>query len=137
MASSIIMCAISSLLVFFFSSRRRHTRCALVTGVQTCALPRPCPSDGPMAASRYMSVNPGPTTAIRTRSDNDGKTDRIGMHLALIGYGRVSTAAPMLSLLVDEMNEIRCAHVSTAVPTSHLLCHLLLDTLTHLNAHTP
>src|SRR3546814_5930260 len=26
-------------LFFFFSSRRRHTRCALVTGVQTCALP--------------------------------------------------------------------------------------------------
>src|SRR3546814_7796301 len=24
---------------FFFSSRRRHTSCALVTGVQTCALP--------------------------------------------------------------------------------------------------
>src|SRR3546814_20386962 len=28
-----------SITVFFFSSRRRHTRCALVTGVQTCALP--------------------------------------------------------------------------------------------------
>src|SRR3546814_3796862 len=28
-----------SVLCFFFSSRRRHTRCALVTGVQTCALP--------------------------------------------------------------------------------------------------
>src|SRR3546814_5675700 len=27
------------MLFFFFSSRRRHTRCALVTGVQTCALP--------------------------------------------------------------------------------------------------
>src|SRR3546814_6451735 len=26
-------------LMFLFSSRRRHTRCALVTGVQTCALP--------------------------------------------------------------------------------------------------
>src|SRR3546814_5875806 len=26
-------------IAFFFSSRRRHTRCALVTGVQTCALP--------------------------------------------------------------------------------------------------
>src|SRR3546814_1165386 len=26
-------------LFFVFSSRRRHTRCALVTGVQTCALP--------------------------------------------------------------------------------------------------
>src|SRR3546814_8266968 len=25
--------------LFFFASRRRHTRCALVTGVQTCALP--------------------------------------------------------------------------------------------------
>src|SRR3546814_5216326 len=25
--------------IVFFSSRRRHTRCALVTGVQTCALP--------------------------------------------------------------------------------------------------
>src|SRR3546814_5496173 len=27
------------IVLFFFSSRRRHTRCALVTGVQTCALP--------------------------------------------------------------------------------------------------
>src|SRR3546814_4281836 len=27
------------LCIFFFSSRRRHTRCALWTGVQTCALP--------------------------------------------------------------------------------------------------
>src|SRR3546814_9201525 len=27
------------LIFFFFSSRRRHTICALVTGVQTCALP--------------------------------------------------------------------------------------------------
>src|SRR3546814_2782323 len=31
------MCLVCSFL--FFSSRRRHTRCALVTGVQTCALP--------------------------------------------------------------------------------------------------
>src|SRR3546814_20439774 len=30
---------VSSLEWFFFASRRRHTRCALVTGVQTCALP--------------------------------------------------------------------------------------------------
>src|SRR3546814_2595876 len=27
------------LICFFISSRRRHTSCALVTGVQTCALP--------------------------------------------------------------------------------------------------
>src|SRR3546814_1619835 len=30
---------VCTFLLFFFSSRRRHTRCALVTGVQTCALP--------------------------------------------------------------------------------------------------
>src|SRR3546814_2874816 len=30
---------IGIIVYFFFSSRRRHTRCALVTGVQTCALP--------------------------------------------------------------------------------------------------
>src|SRR3546814_3205157 len=30
---------VSFLFFFFFSRRRRHTRCALVTGVQTCALP--------------------------------------------------------------------------------------------------
>src|SRR3546814_19245210 len=41
---SVLYCRIVSYLTsvvkfFFFSSRRRHTRCALVTGVQTCALP--------------------------------------------------------------------------------------------------
>src|SRR3546814_15862563 len=33
------MCLYLVICTFFFSSRRRHTRCALVTGVQTCALP--------------------------------------------------------------------------------------------------
>src|SRR3546814_1989630 len=32
-------CICIDVILFFFSSRRRHTRCALVTGVQTCALP--------------------------------------------------------------------------------------------------
>src|SRR3546814_2539600 len=37
----LVICAFLSIyfICFFFSSRRRHTRCALVTGVQTCALP--------------------------------------------------------------------------------------------------
>src|SRR3546814_5181040 len=34
-----VVIAVVGVLIFFFSSRRRHTRCALVTGVQTCALP--------------------------------------------------------------------------------------------------
>src|SRR3546814_2211599 len=33
------LCSCDKNFVFFFSSRRRHTICALVTGVQTCALP--------------------------------------------------------------------------------------------------
>src|SRR3546814_2719604 len=41
------------MLLFFFSSRRRHTRCALVTGVQTCALPiSPGTVDQPLAPNR-------------------------------------------------------------------------------------
>src|SRR3546814_3958864 len=34
-----MLCFRWTLFYLFFSSRRRHTRCALVTGVQTCALP--------------------------------------------------------------------------------------------------
>src|SRR3546814_12370272 len=37
---------------FFFSSRRRHTRCALVTGVQTCALPISAGGEGHCLAGR-------------------------------------------------------------------------------------
>src|SRR3546814_973320 len=36
------LCRCRVMLFFLFSSRRRHTRCALVTGVQTCALPIYC-----------------------------------------------------------------------------------------------
>src|SRR3546814_3767246 len=35
----LLSCVYTYCVMFFFSSRRRHTRCALVTGVQTCALP--------------------------------------------------------------------------------------------------
>src|SRR3546814_1007334 len=45
--------------VFFFSSRRRHTRCALVTGVQTCALPI-CRLPG---ENRRWSIRPHPPAA--------------------------------------------------------------------------
>src|SRR3546814_482875 len=37
MVMDVLVCLVW--LFFFFSSRRRHTSCALVTGVQTCALP--------------------------------------------------------------------------------------------------
>src|SRR3546814_19251973 len=53
--------------MFFFSSRRRHTRCALVTGVQTCALPI---SDANLrTTSGPLSVEPSSTT-ITSKSSN-------------------------------------------------------------------
>src|SRR3546814_10842607 len=48
-------------LIFFFSSRRRHTRCALVTGVQTCALPiylKLTESEDPLAAGLEIMASP-------------------------------------------------------------------------------
>src|SRR3546814_8313331 len=40
---------------FFFSSRRRHTRCALVSGVQTCALPIYTPTASPVALAARLA----------------------------------------------------------------------------------
>src|SRR3546814_7410750 len=46
---------------FFFSSRRRHTSCALVTGVQTCALPI-CPAEpSPQKFPYVETVRNGPS----------------------------------------------------------------------------
>src|SRR3546814_20206840 len=42
------------MLCFVFSSRRRHTRCALVTGVQTCALPICHPDAGRFNAGQKL-----------------------------------------------------------------------------------
>src|SRR3546814_6995848 len=52
--SSMLCC----MFVFFFSSRRRHTRCALVTGVQTCALPifQPLSADDAAIVSKWLRV---------------------------------------------------------------------------------
>src|SRR3546814_5375802 len=41
-------------MLFFFSSRRRHTRCALVTGVQTCALPILALGPGARCAAGFL-----------------------------------------------------------------------------------
>src|SRR3546814_6991246 len=41
---------------FFFSSRRRHTMCALVTGVQTCALPICGPGRTPSPTTIYTKA---------------------------------------------------------------------------------
>src|SRR3546814_2397146 len=45
--------------MFFFSGRRRHTRCALVTGVQTCALPFAIGCSLILCAVRAPLLRPG------------------------------------------------------------------------------
>src|SRR3546814_10940946 len=53
--------------MFLFSIRRRHTRCALVTGVQTCALPisQPCVIVRPMIEQAAVSApTPPPLSEI-------------------------------------------------------------------------
>src|SRR3546814_4826930 len=54
---------------FFFSSRRRHTRCALVTGVQTCALPIYI---APRVASAGGRDNPGTVSRMTQRNTLHG-----------------------------------------------------------------
>src|SRR3546814_4620126 len=58
----------------FFSSRRRHTRCALVTGVQTCALPILA------LASRYGRAL---STPYLQEAGTDVAVDDVG-HLAML-----------------------------------------------------
>src|SRR3546814_8717421 len=63
-----VRCRDCVLCFFFFSSRRRHTRCALVTGVQTCALPilwrsRTCATDQSPSAPSCSPPVPFATSA--------------------------------------------------------------------------
>src|SRR3546814_10109919 len=68
---------------FFFSSRRRHTRCALVTGVQTCALP--ILAAQPAAAVRTRRPPAAPAGQQKGRAVNrrpDGFSDSKGDYAA-------------------------------------------------------
>src|SRR3546814_10535249 len=64
------------MILFFFSSRRRHTRCALVTGVQTCALP--------IALGRGVEI---------------GTELREGRHLAILGEFELDRSYDLLHRL--------------------------------------
>src|SRR3546814_5954744 len=68
-----VLLGISLFSVFVCSSRRRHTRCALVTGVQTCALPilasaLEIMTDGPLGAAAFNNEFGRPALAGYFRS---------------------------------------------------------------------
>src|SRR3546814_7574083 len=75
-----------SVYFFFFSSRRRHTRCALVTGVQTCALPIYHLARRPAARGRLGR---------RRSSDGDHRSRRELRRAQMVGAPMADTAAPM------------------------------------------
>src|SRR3546814_16199902 len=85
MQNMVFLCDI--MISFFFSSRRRHTRCALVTGVQTCALPiSPGPSlragrGGRGGGGRNSGVGAGeePDADRAAEIGRDGRADAVGV----------------------------------------------------------
>src|SRR3546814_7954060 len=74
---------------FFFSSRRRHTRCALVTGVQTCALP--------ISNPRFATIARPANAAILARLRVDME-DRGGRLELMLPY---ATLEPVRELLLQ------------------------------------
>src|SRR3546814_2450379 len=77
---------------FFFSSRRRHTRCALVTGVQTCALPIYQYGISPgqtSPASLAYSGCPASMSILRRLFSNDDPRDALRpLYSAIVARGR-------------------------------------------------
>src|SRR3546814_15935264 len=84
---------------FFFSSRRRHTICALVTGVQTCALPISSEStrgeslaDTPLTAADVLML----TGTVRFNlEDHDRSLEDIEKALELLSPHRASSPAEL------------------------------------------
>src|SRR3546814_7429828 len=70
---------------FFYSSRGRHTRCPLVTGVQTCALPI-----FPVDRAEPVALTPGRGIETQAVVTGDGAT------IAFIGSTAARPALPMI-----------------------------------------
>src|SRR3546814_2775092 len=62
--------------MFFFSSRRRHTRCALVTGVQTCALPISDLNITAVAAAVKADLDAGDSGFLQAREKRQSRPSR-------------------------------------------------------------
>src|SRR3546814_2339192 len=104
-------------MLFFFSSRIRHTRCALVTGVQTCALPI-CFVEGAVAALGRVDVfvnNAGicPFHAfLDMPAETFERTMRVNMHGA---YFMVQAAANQMVKQGDGGSIIAMSSISALV----------------------
>src|SRR3546814_17903026 len=110
---------------FFFSSRRRHTRCALVTGVQTCALPislnaydrdrsafRGVP---PRATEIILSEAPEGAVGTDDAGERPGRSRSVPIASALQGAGALGV---VVGLLVAISQAFSAAFVITSLASS-------------------
>src|SRR3546814_4954007 len=92
---------------FFFSSRRRHTRCALVTGVQTCALPiwTGAQMNAPF---RNTAILDHAVRPLRQYLDDDGVTEVVINEPTIVGVERHGgwTWEREAGLTLDALNEL-------------------------------
>src|SRR3546814_10037228 len=95
----------------FFSSRRRHTRCAVVTGVQTCALPIYAHQDDegtPMAESLAAFDRLVRDGKARTIGASNYSAERLAKALAISeaeGLARYTVLQPEYNLMVRDRFE--------------------------------
>src|SRR3546814_14194886 len=98
---------------FFVSSRRRHTRCALVTGVQTCALPifwmylprHDGPLVDPVPAVERSAPAAGAGETVLLVDDDPIVRLFVGDLLGALGYGAIeaSDGAAAVALLRSDV----------------------------------
>src|SRR6184192_4503283 len=95
-----MLCLVS----FFFSSRRRHTRCRLVTGVQTCALPI-----SEQTSLRGKTDAPSSTRITRDSASEDDLTQFVKIAIGTGGHGHTYPGATvpfgMVQLSPDTYND--------------------------------
>src|SRR3546814_9973666 len=101
---------------FFFASRRRHTRCAVVTGVQTCALPISkvmgilnITPDSFYDGGRHYTVPAALTQAERLLTDGADILD-IGAYSSRPGAADVSAAEESGRLLDRKSTRLNSSH---------------------------
>src|SRR3546814_13510645 len=103
-------------MLFLFSSRRRHTRCALVTGVQTCALPiLNSGDDGCLASRKFLQrrldiADPERLRnqlAVRMRGRNDVAAARSEGERNAFGDKRIGDRPALFVAQVDIRSEER------------------------------
>src|SRR3546814_19076397 len=100
--------------MFFFASRRRHTRCALVTGVQTCALPicirsprSPCCDEPTGSANKQLPHGTAAAHNTRYSMTNAYKITEHKYDMLVVGAGGAGLRAERKSVVEGKSVSVR------------------------------